>query len=108
MFGDIGKLMKLAGEMKRKMPELQAKLAASEYTAEAGGGAVKAIVNGKMQLIDLKILPQVMGDMDAALLEDMVKASIASAQQQAALAAEAAMKEITGGISLPGMDGFSL
>ena len=40
MFGDIGKLMKLAGEMKKKMPEMQARLAASEYTAQAGGGPV--------------------------------------------------------------------
>lgn len=108
MFGDIGKLMKLAGEMKRKMPEMQAKLATTEYTATAGGGVVSATVNGKMLLTDLKIAPSVLGDgqADAAMLEDMVKAAISCAQGQAATATEAAMKELTGGFELPPGLGF--
>lgn len=108
MFGDIGKLMKMAGEMKRRMPEMQAKLAASEYTAQAGGGAVSATVNGKLALVSLSIQPGAIQDAsdDAGLLEDMVKAAIASAQNQASEAAAAAMKEITGGMELPPGLGF--
>jgi len=44
MFGDLGKMIKLAGEMKRRLPEIQAKIAASQYSADAGGGAVTATV----------------------------------------------------------------
>jgi len=107
MFGDIGKIMKLAGEMKRKMPEMKEKLAASQYTAEVGGGMVSATVNGKMQLSDLKLSQQLLGDGDLSLdmLEDMVKAAVSAAQAQAAEAGEAAMKEMTGGMNLPGLDG---
>ena len=108
MFGDIGKIMKLAGEMKRKMPEMKAKLAASQYTADAGGGMVSATVNGKMQLSDLKLSQQLLedGGLSLDMLEDMVKAAVSAAQAKAAEAAEEAMKEMTGGMELPGMDGL--
>ena len=105
MFGNLAKMMKLAGEMKTKMPELQAKLAASEYTAEAGGGAVRATVSGKLQLVDLKIDKSVLADddVDASMLEDLIKAAVSSAQTDAAEAAKQAMTELTGGIEIPGL-----
>jgi len=101
MFGDIGKLMKMAGEMKKRMTEMQARLAASTFSAEAGGGVVKATVDGKLGLVDIKIDPSVLKDADVEMLEDLVKAAVASAQAQAGKAMEEAMKEITGGMNLP-------
>ena len=108
MFGDIGKMLKMVGEMKRRMPEMQAQLAASEYTAEAGGGAVKATVNGKLALVGLAIQPSALSDAlnDPAVIADMVKAAVAAAQTQAADAAALAMKELTGGMELPPGLGF--
>ena len=70
MFGDIGKMLKMVGEMKRKMPEMQAKLAASTYTAEAGGGAVAATVNGKVCLtLDLRMYLDAPNPHDAVQIE---------------------------------------
>ena len=109
MFGDFGKIMKLAGQMKKKLPEMKQRLAAAEYTAEVGGGAVVATVNGKMQLTRIIIDPDRMtsaGRLDREMLEDMVQASVASAQAQAAAAAKEAMEELTGGMDLPGLDGL--
>ncbi len=108
MFGDLGKLMKLAGELKKKMPEVRAKLDAGEHTAQAGGAAVSATVNGKMMLIDLKIDPSVLkdGQMDGEMLADLVKAAVSAAQEKAAAAAQDAMKELTGGMELPPGLGF--
>ncbi len=108
MFGDIGKMMKAAAQMKKRMPEMQAKLEASEFTAEAGGGVVRATVNGKFKLLDLHLDPAVLADAqtDAALLEDLIKAAVSAAQQQAAEAAAAMMQELTGGMELPGMEGM--
>jgi DNA-binding YbaB/EbfC family protein len=105
MFGDLGKIMKLAGEMKKKMPEMRERLAAAEFTAEAGGGVVQATVNGKMQLTNLKLSEQLLADGDLSLdmLEDLIKAALSSAQAQAAQATEQAMKELTGGMDLPGL-----
>ncbi|HOF19345.1 MAG TPA: YbaB/EbfC family nucleoid-associated protein [Phycisphaerae bacterium] len=108
MFGNLGKMMKIAGEMKTKLPEMQAKLAASEFSAEAGGGAVRATVNGKLMVTDVTIAPAVLSDgaMDAEMLGDLVKAAVASAQAQAAQAAKAAMDELTGGLDLGAMGGM--
>ncbi|MGA2264915.1 MAG: YbaB/EbfC family nucleoid-associated protein [Phycisphaerae bacterium] len=107
MFGDLGKMIKLAGEMKRRLPEIQAKIAASQYSADAGGGAVTATVNGKMQLVDLKISTPLLAEGDAAMLEDLIKAAVSAAQDKAATAAAEAMNELTGGMPLPpGMDGL--
>ncbi len=107
MFGDFGKMLRLAGEMKRRLPEVQAKLAASEYSADAGGGAVTATVNGKLQLVGLRIAPQVLADGDATMLEDLLKAAISAAQAKAAAAAAEAMKELTGDLPMPpGMEGM--
>ena len=107
MFGDLGKIMRIAGQMKTKMPEVQAALEASEYTAEAGG-AVKATVNGKLAVTDVKIHPEAIGDLasDVEMLEDLIKAAIAAAQRKAAEAAAEAMKELTGGMDIPGLGGM--
>ena len=108
MFGDMGKMMKLAMEMKTKLPALKEKLASSMYDAKVGGGVVTAVVNGKMGLVDLKIDSSLLtpGQTDASMIEDLVKAAVSAAQQKAAVAAEQAMAELTGGMKLPGMDGL--
>jgi len=106
MFGNLGKMMKLAGQMQAKLPQLKAKLESSTYEASAGDGAVTAVVNGKMELVDVKIDPGVMsdGECDRQLLEDLIKAAVRAAQQKASLASQEAMRELTGGMQLPGMD----
>jgi len=108
MFGDLGKIMKIAGQMKTKLPEIQERLANTDFTAEAGGGVVSATVNGKLALVGVRIDPQVLADgrADAAMLEDLLKAAVAAAQQKAAEAAAEAMNEVTGGLDLGGLGGM--
>lgn len=103
MFKDLGKMLKLAGEMKTRLPEMRAKLAASEYSAEAGDGAVVVTVTGNMQVSGIRIRPDLVVSGDAARVEDLVKDAVSGAQKKAADAAAEAMKELTGGIDLPGM-----
>ena len=106
MFGDLGKIMKMAKDMKERMPAMQAELANKEFKAEAGGGAVSATVNGKGQLVAVKISREVVAGGDVEMLEDLVKAAVSSAQDQAARAAAEMMHEMTGGMNLPGLDGL--
>lgn len=108
MFGEMGKIMKMASQMKTKLPEMQEKLAASEFTADAGGGAVRATVNGKLALVDLQIDPRALTDdsVDAEMLSDLVKAAVTAAQRQAVEKTAEAMRELTGGMELPGLDGL--
>ena len=108
MFGDLGKMMRIAADMKRRMPEVQAKLEATEFAGEAGQGAVRATVNGKLRLLDVKIAAGLLADgaTDAAVLEDLIKAAVSGAQRLAAEAALQAMHDLTGGMGLPGMEGL--
>jgi nucleoid-associated protein EbfC len=104
MFGDLGKIMKMARDMKLRMPAMRAELDSHQFTADAGGGVVSATVNGKMQLVGLKISDEAAKSGDAEMLEDLINAAVSSAQSQAAAAATAMMTELTGGMQLPGMD----
>ncbi len=106
MFGDLGKMMKIAGQMKARMPQMQQEIANSRHESSAGGGVVTAVVNGKGDLVDLAIDPKALGDesMDAEMLCDLVKAAVAAAQQTARQAAAEAMKQLTGGVDIPGLN----
>jgi hypothetical protein len=106
MFGDLGKMMKLAGEMKTKMPELKEKLANTTYTAEVGGGSVTATVNGRLELVDVKFSEVLWNGTNVQLktVEELVTNAVRAAQKQAAEAASEAMKELTGGMYIPEMN----
>lgn len=111
MFGEMGRLLRLASDMKTKMPQLQAKLEASEFAADSGGGTVQAVVNGKGRLCDLRIDGRAftggeLGPAALADLADLVKSAVSAAQDKAAQAVAKAMRELTGGMSLPGMEGL--
>ena len=105
MFGDLGKIIKLVGDVKTKLPEMREKLADSQYTAVAGGEMVTVTVNGKMQLVDLKLSEHLLEDENVSLdmLEDLIKTAVSAAQSQAAQAVKDAVKELTGGMDLPGL-----
>lgn len=104
MFGDLGKMLKMVGEMKKRMPEMQAKLASSEFTAASPDGAVQATVNGKMALLRVQIDPAAAANVE--LLGQQIVAAVTAAQEQSAAAAAEMMKELTGGVELPPGLGF--
>jgi len=106
MFGDLGRILKIASQVKTKLPAVKAKIEASRHTAEVGGGVVAATVDGKMALVEFRIDPSLLADgqTDAAMLEDLVKAAVASAQAKAAEFARQAMTELTGGEEVAGLN----
>ena len=106
MFGDMGKMFQLVGRIKTELPAMKEKLASSQFTSEAGGGAVAVTVNGKGRVEEIRISPEAMADGDAEMLADIVKAAMSAAQEQASAAAAEAMKELTGGMEIPGLEGL--
>jgi len=106
MFGNLGQLTQLlknAGQLKQNMADMQARLAAARHDGDAGGGQVKATVDGKGELITLKIDPKVVKDGDVELLEDLVCAAIRDAVSRSRVAAQQEMQAAMGGMNLPGM-----
>jgi DNA-binding YbaB/EbfC family protein len=100
--GDIGKLMKQAQKMQDDMLAAQAEMEAARVEASSGGGAVKAVVNGKGKLVSIELDPSAVDPDDVEMLQDMVVTAIREAQDRAEEQAEQAMKGIAGAAGLPG------
>ncbi len=98
---NLGNLMKQAQAMQEKMAEMQARLAQMEVEGQAGGGMVKAVVNGKGEVRRIRIEPSVVDPQDVAMLEDLVVAACNDARAKAdAMSAEETQK-LMGGLGLP-------
>lgn len=104
MFGNLGNLaglMKTAKDLQANMAKMQEKLASQRYEADAGGGMVRAAVDGRGTLVDIKIEPSAVSDVD--LLEDLVKSAVAAATTKSQEATKNEMAAMTGGLNIPGL-----
>jgi hypothetical protein len=100
---DIGKLLKQAQQMQEKMAEMQQRLAEKTIESSAGGGMVKVTMNGRHEVISLKIDPEVVDPADVEMLEDLVIAAVNEARSRIDEMIKAEMSSLTGGISMPGL-----
>ncbi|MEW4569196.1 YbaB/EbfC family nucleoid-associated protein [Tautonia sp. JC769] len=106
MFGNLGNLadlMRNAGKIREQMEQAAEQLGNVQVEGSAGGGAVKATVNGRMELVSVRIDPKLTTDGDVELLEDLVTGAVNQAMNRAR---EEAAKTMTGGMNLnmPGLD----
>ena len=69
--------------MREGMEQMQAEMAKKTVTADAGAGMVQATVNGKMELVKLKIDKAKVDVNDTEMLEDVIIAAVNAAQQRA-------------------------
>ncbi|MDE0200783.1 MAG: YbaB/EbfC family nucleoid-associated protein, partial [Caldilineaceae bacterium] len=76
MKGGMGNLFKQAQQMQQKMARLQEELGQRTVEASVGGGMVSVTVNGKNEVLSLKIEPQVVDPDDVEMLEDLVLAGV--------------------------------
>jgi len=99
----LGNIMKQAQVMQQKMARLQQELEGRQVEASAGGGMVKAVVNGKQQLVSLQIEKSVVDPEDVEMLQDLVVAAVNEAVKKSQEMMQQEMGKITGGLNLPGM-----
>ena len=99
----LGNIMKQAQQMQQKIARLQQELEGREIEAAAGGGMVTAVVNGKQQLLSVKIEKAVVDPEDVEMLEDLVTAAINEALKKSQEMMQQEMGKVTGGMSLPGL-----
>jgi DNA-binding protein, YbaB/EbfC family len=102
-------LMSMMGKIKEaqsKIKEAQNNLLKVTAAGEAGGGMVKAIVNGKKQVLSIEIDPALMRAEDKVMVQDLVVAAINKASDEADILAKEEMKKATEGMlpNIPGMD----
>ncbi|MFN4243300.1 MAG: YbaB/EbfC family nucleoid-associated protein [Tepidisphaerales bacterium] len=99
--GDLPGLMRKAQEMQEKALALQEELARRQVSADAGAGMVTATVNGRLELVRLRIDKDRIDLSDTALLEDMVVAAVAAAQRKAAVMMQEELARMGSELGLP-------
>ncbi|MDI3547274.1 MAG: nucleoid-associated protein EbfC [Halanaerobiales bacterium] len=100
---NMNKLMKQAQQMQAKMAKMQKELEAKTVEASAGGGVVKVVVNGKQELLDIKIDPDAVDPEDVEMLEDLILAAVNEGMRKVADMVNEEMAKLTGGMNIPGM-----
>lgn len=99
--GALRDIMGKAQEMQENMQRMQEEMARKQVTADAGGGMVTATVNGKLEVMAVKIDKSRVDVNDTEMLEDLVVAALRAAQAKAAAEMQAEMSKMTQGLGLP-------
>jgi DNA-binding YbaB/EbfC family protein len=95
--------MKQAKKMQEKIASIQAELGSKTVEATAGGGMVTVVVNGKFEILSLKIDKEVVNPEDVDMLQDLIMAAVNEGVRKAQEMATAEMSKITGGFNIPGL-----
>jgi nucleoid-associated protein EbfC len=107
---DMQQILQAAQQMQAQLANAQQALADSEVTGTAGGGAVRAVVSGQGELVDLKIQPSVIDPSNpedtAAVIADLVLAAVRDAGRAAADLQQRSLGAVAGAV--PGLDLSSL
>ncbi|HEX9205300.1 MAG TPA: YbaB/EbfC family nucleoid-associated protein [Candidatus Deferrimicrobiaceae bacterium] len=99
----IQDLLKQAQEVRDRMKRLQEELGERTVEGSAGGGMVVAVMNGRQELLDLRIEKEVVDPSDVGMLRDLVLAAVNDALARSRDVAAAEMAKLTGGILPPGI-----
>ena len=96
-------MMRQAQKMQQEMLRMQEEMETKTYSATTGGGMVTATVNGKHEVLDLKINPEAVDPEDVDMLQDMVIAAVNEAMRAADTDSANNMARLTGGLNLGGI-----
>jgi len=99
--GDLLGMMRDFGSLKERMGQIQGDLERQTVQGAAGAGMVVATVNGRQELVSLKIEPAAVDPKDVALLEELVKGAVGQAMAKARDLQREAMTKLLGGMPLP-------
>jgi len=100
---NFGNIMKQAKKMQEQMGKIQEELETKTVEAQAGGGMVRVIVNGKFNVVSIKIEKDVVNPEDVEMLEDLIVAAVNEGVRKAQEMASQEMAKITGGLGIPGL-----
>ena len=100
---DFKDLMRQAQEVRDRFQRLQEELGARTVEGSAGGGMVVAVMNGRQELLSVRIEKEVVSPDDVGMLQDLVRAAVNDALARSRELAAAEMSKVTGGMLPPGI-----
>lgn len=99
----FGNILKQAQQMHARITQLQEEMAAKTVEASSGGGMVHVTMNGKQEILAIRIDPEVVNREDVEMLQDLILAAVNEAIRKSQEIMTEEMKKITGGLSVPGL-----
>lgn len=100
--GGQAEMLKKVQQLQEDMANKQAELEEKEYDVSSGGGMVKIKINGKKEILSIKINPAVIDPEAVDDLEDMLTAAVNEAIHLVEQTNEDVMGQLTGGLNIPG------
>jgi DNA-binding YbaB/EbfC family protein len=100
---DMQGILRQAQQMQESLARLQEELAGKTVEASAGGGMVTVVVNGRQEVVSVRIEKEVVSPEDVELLQDLVAGAVNEAISRSRKMMAEEMTKITGGMNLPGL-----
>ncbi len=100
---DIGGLLKQAQQLQERLSSVQEEIRTRTAEGSAGGGMVTAVVNGKLEVMSVRIDPSLLATPDVEMLQDLVVAAVNGGIRAAQQMMAEEMSKVTGGLKIPGL-----
>jgi len=99
----LGDLMKQMQKMQASVEKMQEELANKVVEGSSGGGMVKVKANGKQEILEIKIDPEVVNPDDVEMLEELILAAVNQARENAEKLQAEGLSGLAGGLPIPGL-----
>ncbi len=100
---NMGDLMKQAQQFQQQLSKIQEELGAKTVTGSSGGGMVTVTFNGRSELMDIVIEPDVVNPADIQMLQDLIRSAVNDGLVKAKQLGQGEMSKLTGGMNIPGL-----
>ena len=96
-------MMKNLGGLQNQLKEAQEKLGALRATGSSGGNMVQVTLNGKFELMDIKLDPICVDNRDVGMLQDLIVAAHHAAMENMQEKMKSELSPMLGGMNIPGL-----
>jgi DNA-binding YbaB/EbfC family protein len=98
-------MLKSAQKIQEQMSGFQEKLGGIIATGASGGGLVEIDINGKLEVLAIRIAPQAVEGADTEMLQDLIMAAFTDGMTKVKEAISSEAVSLTGGLNIPGFPG---
>jgi DNA-binding YbaB/EbfC family protein len=99
-------ILKNAQKLQEQMGSFQEKLETIRATGSAGGGMVEVDLNGRLELLAVRIAPEAVDPQEVEMLQDLIIAAFTAAMEKVKEVINQEMGALTGGMGLSNFSGF--
>lgn len=100
---NMNQMIKQAQKMQEQMMKMQEEMESKTYEAAVGGGAVKVVIDGKREVKEVVLSPEVVDPDDIEMLQDLIVAAVNEGLRKLEAESSAQLGSITGGLNIPGL-----